>query len=158
MSSADLEPVQRRIPLLDAGAAYRELQAGLDAACQRVLASGWYLRGAELAAFESQFASFCGTSEAVGVGNGLDALTLALAAAGIGPGDEVVVPRSNLRCELAGSHPGGSHTCTGGRLRSIAHARPGGSAGGSRSAHGSDHAGSSLRTGGRHGRTAAVGP
>lgn len=69
-----------------------DLKAELDAACQRVLASGQLILGPELAAFEAEFAAYCGAAQAIGVGNGLDALVLALRAAGVGPGDEVIVP------------------------------------------------------------------
>ena len=59
---------------------------------ERVVRSGWYIRGEETAAFEREFAAFTGAKHAVGVGNGLDAIALALKALGIGPGDEVIVP------------------------------------------------------------------
>ena len=64
----------------------------LDAAFRRVRASGRLILGEETAAFEAEFAAYCDSVHAVGVGNGLDALSLALRAAGIGPGDEVIVP------------------------------------------------------------------
>jgi dTDP-4-amino-4,6-dideoxygalactose transaminase len=68
------------------------LRAELDAAWKRVLDSGWTILGGELEAFEVEFAAFCGASHAVGVGNGLDALVLALRAAGVERGAEVIVP------------------------------------------------------------------
>lgn len=80
------------IPFLDLGAAYRELKTEIDAAVLRVLESGWYVLGPEVDAFEVEWAAYCGASHAVGLGNGLDALILALRALGIGPGDEVIVP------------------------------------------------------------------
>ncbi len=80
-----------RIPFLDVRAGYLELQEEIDEAVSRVLASGRYIAGPEAEAFEEQFASFCEARHCVGVGNGLDALQLALLAAGIGPGDEVIV-------------------------------------------------------------------
>lgn len=80
------------IPFLDVGAAYRELKPQIDTAIQRVLDSGWYILGPEVEAFESEWASYCGASHAVGVANGLDALTLSLRALDVGPGDEVIVP------------------------------------------------------------------
>lgn len=82
----------RSVPFLDLGAAYSELKAGIDAAVHRVLESGWYLLGDEIAAFETEFADFTGAAHCVGVGNGLDALTLALRALDVGEGDEVIVP------------------------------------------------------------------
>lgn len=80
------------IPFLDLSAPYRELQAQIDAAVARVLASGWYILGPEVEAFETEWATYCGASHAVGLANGLDALTLALRALDVGPGDEVIVP------------------------------------------------------------------
>lgn len=80
------------IPFLDLGAAYRELHPQIDAAVSRVLASSWYVLGPEVEAFEINWAAYCGAAHAVGLANGLDALTLALRALDIGPGDEVIVP------------------------------------------------------------------
>ena len=80
------------IPFLDLGAAYRELKPEIDAAVSRVLDSGWYILGPEVEAFESEWAAYCEAKHAVGLANGLDALTLALRALDIGPGDEVIVP------------------------------------------------------------------
>lgn len=80
-----------RLAFLDLGAAYRELQPEIDAAVARVLASGWFIGGPEVEAFEAEFADYCGASHCVGVGNGLDALHLALRVLDVGPGDEVIV-------------------------------------------------------------------
>lgn len=80
------------IPFLDVGAGYRELKAELDDAVGRVLMSGWYIGGEELSAFERDFSHYVEARYCVGVGNGLDALHLALRAMGVGPGDEVIVP------------------------------------------------------------------
>lgn len=71
------------------GAAYRALKPEIDAAVSRVLESGWFVLGAEGAAFEREFADWLGTAHAVGCGNGTDALALALRALGIGPGAAV---------------------------------------------------------------------
>src|SRR4030067_1857098 len=56
----------------------------------RVLASGWYILGKECTEFERAWASVCGAKHAVGVGNGMDAIEIALRAMGVGPGDEVI--------------------------------------------------------------------
>lgn len=80
------------VPFLDVGFTYRDLKVDIDAAIQRVLDSGWYIQGEEVAAFEAQYAEWCGARHCVGTGNGLDALVLALEAVGVGPGDEVIVP------------------------------------------------------------------
>lgn len=71
-------------------------QPAIDAAIQRVLKSGWYVLGSEGAAFEQEFAAFCGVRHCIGVANGLDALTLTLRGLGIGPGDEVIVPANTF--------------------------------------------------------------
>jgi dTDP-4-amino-4,6-dideoxygalactose transaminase len=80
------------VPFLDLGAAYRELQTEIDGAVARSMASGHYIGGPEVEAFEDEFATYCGAAYAVGVANGLDALHLALRAMDVGPGDEVIVP------------------------------------------------------------------
>jgi dTDP-4-amino-4,6-dideoxygalactose transaminase len=80
------------IPFLELKPTYIELKEEMDAAYQRVMNSGWYLLGEETEAFESEFAAYVGTKHCVTVGNGLDALRIALEAYGVGPGDEVLVP------------------------------------------------------------------
>jgi dTDP-4-amino-4,6-dideoxygalactose transaminase len=65
-------------------------------AIDRVLRSGRYILGDECEAFESEFAQFCGAQYALGVANGLDALTLCLRACGVGSGDEVLVPSNTF--------------------------------------------------------------
>lgn len=69
-----------------------ELDRGLRDAFERVYKASWYIDGQEDKAFEKSFADFCGTKYCVGVGNGLDALMLALKGLGVGRGDEVIVP------------------------------------------------------------------
>lgn len=68
-----------------------DLEAALRDAAARVLASHWYILGEEVSAFEGEFARFCGTRHCVGVGNGTDALELALRATGVDRGDRVAV-------------------------------------------------------------------
>jgi dTDP-4-amino-4,6-dideoxygalactose transaminase len=85
-----------RIPFLDVPAAYSELRDELDAAARRVMASGAYILGPELTAFEEEFASYCGARHAIGVGSGLDALRLILLGYGLQPGDEVIVPSNTF--------------------------------------------------------------
>lgn len=70
----------------------KELDSELRDSFERVLKRSWYIGGQEDKAFEDSFAHYCGTKFCVGVGNGLDALMLALKALGIGNGDEVIVP------------------------------------------------------------------
>jgi dTDP-4-amino-4,6-dideoxygalactose transaminase len=71
-------------------AQYLELKGEIQAAIQAVLDSGYLILGEQVRAFEEEFAAFLGTKFFVGVGNGTDAIELALAAAGVGPGDEVI--------------------------------------------------------------------
>lgn len=70
-------------------ASYRASKAEIDDAIQRVLSSGTYILGAEVAAFEAEFAAFVGSTAAIGCANGTDALALALRALGVGPGSAV---------------------------------------------------------------------
>lgn len=80
------------VPMADPAAEYRLLKAEIDEAVQRVLESGQYVLGPEGQALERELAAYTGTAHAVGVNSGTDALHLALVAAGIGVGDEVIVP------------------------------------------------------------------
>jgi len=81
-----------KIPILDLGAELRELGGEIRAALERVLVSGHFILGPEGAALEKEIAALVGVPHAVGCNSGTDALHLALRAAGIGPGDEVVTP------------------------------------------------------------------
>lgn len=74
----------------DVKAQYAVIKDEIDAAVQRVLDSGWFILGAEVEAFEAEFAAYNGNKYAVGVGNGTDALALALRATGVKQGDEVI--------------------------------------------------------------------
>lgn len=80
------------VPFLDLRASYTALQPEIDAAVGRVLASGWYIGGPEVEAFEREFAAYVDAAHCIAVSNGLEALQLALLAAGVKPGDEVIVP------------------------------------------------------------------
>lgn len=80
------------IPMVDPAAEYRALKDEIDAAVGRVLASGRYVLGPEGEALERELAAYVGTPHAAGCNSGTDALHLALVAAGLGPGDEVVLP------------------------------------------------------------------
>lgn len=98
------------ISFLDLKSMNMELESEFHAALDRVLQSGWFIMGPELKAFEAEFADYCNASECVGVGNGLEAIHLALRAYGIGPGDEVIVPSNTyiatwLAVTYAGATP-----------------------------------------------------
>lgn len=80
------------VPFLDLRAINERDRDAIEDAVRRVLDSGWYVLGREVAAFEEELAALCGVRHAVGVGSGLDALVLGLRAVGVGPGDEVIVP------------------------------------------------------------------
>jgi dTDP-4-amino-4,6-dideoxygalactose transaminase len=83
------------IPFLDLKQINKKYANELKEACSRVIESGWYIMGDELATFEKEFAKYCGTKYCVGLGNGLDALTLTLRAwkmmGKLADGDEVIV-------------------------------------------------------------------
>lgn len=96
-----------QVPFNDLAGDTAQVQSALDIAWRRVMASGWYVLGDEVKSFEDDFASYTGTAHCVGVGNGLDAMTLTLRAWGIGPGDEVIVPANTyIATWLAVSHTG----------------------------------------------------
>ncbi len=79
-----------QIPLIDLQTQYQSLKPRVDAAVTRVLESGRFVLGPEVAAFEAEFAAHCRTGHAIGVSSGTSALHLALLAAGVGAGDEVI--------------------------------------------------------------------
>src|SRR5260370_15083930 len=75
---------------MDINGQYRELKTEIDAAVARVLEHGQFVLGREVSAFEDEFAAYSHSAHAIGVNSGTSALHLALLAAGIGPGDEVI--------------------------------------------------------------------
>ena len=98
---------KHEVPFLDMKSQYLELKSEFDEACQRVLASGWYILGGEVEAFEQEFAAYLGAKHCIGVGNGLEALQLILMGYGIGAGDEVIVPANTyIASWLAVSYTG----------------------------------------------------
>jgi dTDP-3-amino-3,4,6-trideoxy-alpha-D-glucose transaminase len=80
------------VPLFDTSSVLKPLRTELREAVDRVLASERYILGPEVNALEEEFARYCGASYGIGVANGTEAITIALRAMGVGPGDEVVVP------------------------------------------------------------------
>jgi dTDP-4-amino-4,6-dideoxygalactose transaminase len=80
------------VPFLDLGPSHEGLSEAILESVAAVVETGAFTNGPAVGEFEESFAAYCGTTACVGVASGLDALRLALIAAGIGPGDEVVVP------------------------------------------------------------------
>jgi dTDP-3-amino-3,4,6-trideoxy-alpha-D-glucose transaminase len=84
------------VPFLDLGPSHAPIKQLLIEDVARVVDAGTFLNGPEVSRLETEFAAYCGTATCVGVASGLDALRLALIAAGIGKGDEVVVPATTF--------------------------------------------------------------
>jgi dTDP-3-amino-3,4,6-trideoxy-alpha-D-glucose transaminase len=80
------------VPFVDVVAEHERIRDAIDEAVRAVLGSGRFVLGREVAAFEEEFASYCGAAHCVGVASGTDALVLALRACEVGPGDEVITP------------------------------------------------------------------
>ena len=87
---------------------YQAHKGAIDAAIARTLESQWYILGKEVAAFEEEFAGYCGASHAVGVANGTDAIALALRALDIGAGDEVIAPSHTAVATVAAIEQAGA--------------------------------------------------
>jgi dTDP-3-amino-3,4,6-trideoxy-alpha-D-glucose transaminase len=85
-------PIVRPIPLVDVKAQYEPLLPRIREAIDGVLASGEFILGPNVGAFEREAADYLGVGDAVGVANGTDALVLVLDALDVGPGDEVICP------------------------------------------------------------------
>jgi len=85
-----------RIPLVDLAAAHAEVAAEVEIGFKRIIAETAFVGGAEVAAFEQEYAAFTGVPHCVGVANGTDALELALRAVGVGPGAEVILPANTF--------------------------------------------------------------
>ena len=84
--------LEKSIPMLDLGLQYQSIRTEIKAAIEQVLDSQHFILGPQVKALEEEVARYCGRRFGVGVASGTDALTLALKASGIGPGDEVMVP------------------------------------------------------------------
>lgn len=88
------------VPVIDLQRQHASLRAELEAAVRRVLDSGWFVNGQETAAFEREWAAYCGAAYCVAVGSGTAALNLTLRALGVGPGDEVATAAFTLSATL----------------------------------------------------------
>jgi dTDP-4-amino-4,6-dideoxygalactose transaminase len=96
------------VPLFDTSTPRTPLRSELRAAIERVLDSERYILGPEVEEFEREFAGYCGAAHGVGVANGTDAITIALRAMGVGPGDEVVVPSFSFYASAEAIPPTGA--------------------------------------------------
>ncbi|AGZ41465.1 DegT/DnrJ/EryC1/StrS family aminotransferase [Actinoplanes friuliensis] len=85
-----------RIPLVDLAAAHAEVAEEVETGFKRIIAETAFIGGAEVAAFEQEYAAFSGLPHCIGVANGTDALELALRAVGVGPGTEVILPANTF--------------------------------------------------------------
>src|SRR5271168_3617566 len=85
-----------KVPFLDLHAHHQPIREQLDAAIGEVIDKNAFAGGPFVAAFESEFAQYCGSKYAIGVGNGTDALWLSLLALEVGPGDEVITVPSTF--------------------------------------------------------------
>jgi dTDP-4-amino-4,6-dideoxygalactose transaminase len=84
------------VPLVDLKAQHAAIAAEVDAAVQRVIGNADFILGADVAAFEDEFAAYCEASDCVAVDSGMSALELGMRALGIGPGDEVITPAGSF--------------------------------------------------------------
>jgi dTDP-4-amino-4,6-dideoxygalactose transaminase len=99
-----------RVPLADLAAQHASIRSEIDGAVSGVLESGDFILGDPVARFEAAFAAWVGSAAAIGVGNGTDAVEIALRAAGVEPGDDVLLPAntfvaSAIGCLRAGARP-----------------------------------------------------
>ena len=98
------------IPFVDLKAQYASIKSEVNAAIQGVLDSCQFTLGSEVAAFEEEFAAYCQAKHGIGVNSGTSALHLALLAAGIGPGDEVITVPFTFVATVAAIHYSGAKT------------------------------------------------
>src|SRR5580698_9119708 len=96
------------IPFVDLKAQYATIKDEVALAIQGVLDSGQFTLGSEVFDFEKEFAAYCGAEDAVGVNSGTSALHLALLAAGVGPGDEVITVPFTFVATAAAIHYAGA--------------------------------------------------
>src|SRR6476659_2165590 len=102
------QPERMAVPLFDPSTPLDPLRDELDAAIARVLDSKHFILGPEVEAFEAELAAYLGAGHALGVANGTEALTIALRALGVGPGDDVVVPSFSFYASAEAVPPTGA--------------------------------------------------
>ena len=98
----------RTVAFLDLKRQTQTLRRELDSAFAAAVEEGEYVLGSRVEAFENAFASYCGARHAVGVASGTDAITIALQAVGVGPGDEVILPANTCVPTVAGVEAAGA--------------------------------------------------
>src|SRR5688500_3246496 len=99
--------MQPTVPFVDLNRQHESIRADLTSAFERVVGASSFVLGEEVAGFEAEFAAYCGVKHCVGVASGTAALSLAFMAAGIAPGDEVIVPAHTfIASALAVVHAG----------------------------------------------------
>ena len=140
------------IPFVDLKAQYRAHQGrgrrGHPRACSR---AAQFTLGSEVAAFEEEFAAYCGATHGIGVNTGTSALHLALLAAGIGPGDEVITVPFTFVATVAAIRYTGATPVFVDIDPAHVHDGPGADRGGDHAAHQGHPAGAPVRPAGRHG-------
>src|SRR5690242_10135264 len=100
------------VPFADLARQHEALTEELHEVLDRVVASSGFVLGQEVEQFEAEFAAFCRSRHCIGVGSGTAALIIMLQAAGIGPGDEVIVPAHTfIASALAVRHAGATPVC-----------------------------------------------
>ena len=140
-----------KVPYLDLKAQYQSIKPEIDAAIARVLDSCQFVLGPEVAAFEQDFAAYCGASECIALNSGTSALHLALLAAGIGPGDEVITVPFTFVASVAAVLYAGREARSGGYRSAIIHHGSRLDRGGHHAAHQGHPASPSVRPVRRHG-------
>ena len=98
----------KSVPFVQLQRQYERFKEEIDNAISRVAASGHYIMGPEVEKFEAEFAAICGTTFAIALGNGTDALVLAMKALGIGPGDEVITAVNSFVASAGAIHACGA--------------------------------------------------
>ena len=97
-----------KVPFGDLRRQYQSLRTEVDSAVQRVLDRGWFILGKEGEGFEQEFAAYLGARHAFGVASGTDAIHLALVAAGVQPGDEVITAANTCVPTVSGISSSGA--------------------------------------------------
>src|SRR5271157_4018526 len=96
------------VPLFDTWTPLAPLRERLREAVDTVLDSRQFILGPQVATFEAEFAAYCGAAHGIGVANGTEAITIALRAMGVGPGDDVVVPSFTFYASVEAIPPTGA--------------------------------------------------